>query len=173
MLAPVASQMAESALMDEIRCASIALAANFDSSDDQRPTVKMRSVLHMRASGQSHMKPCDVLDSRNPVCVNIGQGLACTLALRRLQRPNQHPIRVEQIGDSGTLREKLGVGKYVKPDARFRVGLENGAHRFRRTHWYRGLLDDNLGSSRDGGDAACGGFDITGYYYGNESEMCY
>jgi hypothetical protein len=49
MLAPVASQMAESALMDEIRCASIALAANFDSSDDQRPTVKMRSVLRFVA----------------------------------------------------------------------------------------------------------------------------
>ena len=46
MLAPVASQMAERALIDEIRCASIALAANFDSSDDQRPTVKIRSVLH-------------------------------------------------------------------------------------------------------------------------------
>jgi len=47
MLAPVASQMAESALMDEMRCASMALAANFDSSDDQRPTVKIRSVLRV------------------------------------------------------------------------------------------------------------------------------
>ena len=116
------------------------------------------------------MKP---FNSRNPVGVNIGQGLACTFALRRLQRPDQHPIRVEQIDDGGALREELGVGKYVKADARFRVGLENGAHRLRRTHWYRGLLDDNLGSSRDGGDAARGGFDITGYYYGNESVMCY
>lgn len=127
----------------------------------------------MRASGQTHMKHCDVLNSRNPVCVNIGQGLTCTFALRRLQRPNQHPIWVEQIGDSGALREELGVGKYVKADARLRVGLENGAHRLRRTHRYRGLLDDNLGSSRDGGDAACGRFDITGYYDGNESVMCY
>ena len=37
--------MADSALMDDIRCANIALAASLDSSDDQRPTVKMRSVL--------------------------------------------------------------------------------------------------------------------------------
>jgi hypothetical protein len=110
---------------------------------------------------------CD--DSRNPVCVNIDQGLACTFALRRLQRPDQHPIWVTQIGDSGALREELGVGQNVKADARFRVGLENGAHRLRRTHWYRGLFDDNLGSSRNGGDTACGGFDITEYRYGNES----
>lgn len=130
------------------------------------------AFFHTRASGQAHMKRCDVLNSRNPVCVNIGQGLACTFALRRLQRPNQHSIRVEQIADSCALREELGVGKYVKADARFRVGLENGAHRLRRTHWYCGLLDDNLGSCRDGGDAACGGFDITGYYCGDESVMC-
>lgn len=45
MLAPVASQMAESALMEEIRCASMALAANLDNSDDQRPTARIRSLL--------------------------------------------------------------------------------------------------------------------------------
>lgn len=45
MLAPVASHMADSALIEEIRWASMALAANLDSSDDQTPTVRMRSTL--------------------------------------------------------------------------------------------------------------------------------
>jgi hypothetical protein len=45
MFAPVASHMADSALIDEIRWANMALAANLDSSEDQRPTVRMRSVL--------------------------------------------------------------------------------------------------------------------------------
>ena len=45
MFAPVASQIAESAFTDEMRCASIAFAASLDSSDDQSPTVRMRSRL--------------------------------------------------------------------------------------------------------------------------------
>ena len=48
MLAPVASQIAESALMDEMRWASIAFAASLESSEDQRPTVRIRSVLLTR-----------------------------------------------------------------------------------------------------------------------------
>ena len=43
MLAPVASQMAERALMEEIRWANMALAASLESSEDQRPTVKILS----------------------------------------------------------------------------------------------------------------------------------
>ena len=39
--------MAERALMDEIRWASIALAASLESSDDQRPTVSIRSALYL------------------------------------------------------------------------------------------------------------------------------
>ena len=45
MFAPVASQIAESAFTDEMRCASIAFAASLESSEDQRPTVRMRSRL--------------------------------------------------------------------------------------------------------------------------------
>jgi hypothetical protein len=41
MLAPVASQMAERALTEEMRCASMALAASLESSEDQRPTVRI------------------------------------------------------------------------------------------------------------------------------------
>jgi hypothetical protein len=32
-------------LIDEMRWANMAFAANLDSSDDQRPTVRIRSVL--------------------------------------------------------------------------------------------------------------------------------
>jgi hypothetical protein len=45
MLAPVASQMADNALMDEMRWASMALAASFDNSDDHKPTVRIFSCL--------------------------------------------------------------------------------------------------------------------------------
>ena len=45
MFAPVASQIAERALMEEMRCASMALAASLDSSEDHRPTVKILSCL--------------------------------------------------------------------------------------------------------------------------------
>jgi len=48
MLAPVASQMAERALTDEMRWASIALAASFESSDDHRPTVRICDFLSSR-----------------------------------------------------------------------------------------------------------------------------
>ena len=46
-LAPVASQIAESALIDEIRCARRAFAASLESSEDQRPTFRMRSFLNV------------------------------------------------------------------------------------------------------------------------------
>ena len=39
------SHMPDSALIDETRWAKVALAANLDSSDDERPTVRMRPVL--------------------------------------------------------------------------------------------------------------------------------
>lgn len=48
MLAPVASQMAERALIEEMRWARSALAASLDNSDDQRPTVRIRSRLQDR-----------------------------------------------------------------------------------------------------------------------------
>lgn len=41
---PVASQSAEMELMDEMRCASIALAVSLPSSADQRLVQMMRSV---------------------------------------------------------------------------------------------------------------------------------
>lgn len=44
--------MADNAFTEEIRWASMALAANLDSSDDQRPTVRMRSLLYRNI--QSH-----------------------------------------------------------------------------------------------------------------------
>src|SRR6266849_1732123 len=53
MLAPVASHMADSALIDEMRWAKIALAANLDSWNDQRPTVRMRSVLGLVSQDQA------------------------------------------------------------------------------------------------------------------------
>lgn len=42
MFAPVASHIAERALIDEMRCANIALAASLESSEDHRPTVRIR-----------------------------------------------------------------------------------------------------------------------------------
>ena len=42
--APVASQRAEMALMEEMRCASIALAVSLDSSADHRLVVSTRSL---------------------------------------------------------------------------------------------------------------------------------
>ena len=47
--APVASQSAEIELIDEIRCARKAFATSFDSSDDQRFVVRMRSRGTQRA----------------------------------------------------------------------------------------------------------------------------
>jgi hypothetical protein len=44
MSAPVASQSAEKALIEEMRCASIALAASLESSADQRLVQRMRSL---------------------------------------------------------------------------------------------------------------------------------
>ena len=44
-LAPVASQMAERALVEDMRPGSMALAASLESSVDQRPAVRMRSLL--------------------------------------------------------------------------------------------------------------------------------
>ena len=43
--APVASQMADKALTEEMRCASMALAASLDSSEDHKPTVRIFSLL--------------------------------------------------------------------------------------------------------------------------------
>src|SRR5213075_935920 len=47
--APVASQRAEMELIDEMRCARNALATSFDSSDDHRLVVMMRSRGTQRA----------------------------------------------------------------------------------------------------------------------------
>jgi hypothetical protein len=47
--APVASHRAEIELIDEIRCARKALATSFESSDDQRLVVMMRSRGTQRA----------------------------------------------------------------------------------------------------------------------------
>src|SRR3954471_9866558 len=47
--APVASQSAEMELMEEMRCARKAFATSFESSDDQRFVVKIRSRGTQRA----------------------------------------------------------------------------------------------------------------------------
>src|ERR1019366_8739657 len=47
--APVASQSAEIELIEEMRCARNAFATSFESSDDQRLVVMMRSLGTQRA----------------------------------------------------------------------------------------------------------------------------
>mmetsp|Transcript_2955 Transcript_2955/g.10453 ORF Transcript_2955/g.10453 Transcript_2955/m.10453 type:complete len:237 (-) Transcript_2955:196-906(-) len=73
--APVASQSAESALTLEMRCASIAFAASFESSADHRPAVMMRSrgtqLAYTALSASTALAPNSV-SRRPPISTRSG-----------------------------------------------------------------------------------------------------
>lgn len=100
--------------------------------------------------------------ARDPVRVHGRERGARALALGRLQRADEHPVRLEQVVDRGALGEELGVGEDVEPAARLRVGLEDGPHRFGGAAGHGGFLDDDLGGFGDLGDASGGKFNVAG-----------
>lgn len=99
---------------------------------------------------------------RDPVRVNIGQRGRRVATLGRLKRANQDTIRREEIVDSSSLSQELWVGENVEVASGLAVGLEDGAHRLGCPAWNGGLLDDNLGRRRDGGNTAGRQLDVAG-----------
>ena len=129
MFAPVASQMAERALTEEMRWASMALAASLESSEDQRPTVRMRSWLYARVRTLKYnMSMMLVNDVRDPVGVNPGEGCTCILAVLSLERTDEDTIRPKKVRDGSAFCEELRVRQDVEAAVGLRVGLEDGAH---------------------------------------------
>ena len=92
-------------------------------------------------------------DSRNPVGIHIDERLAGILSLLCLQRTNEDTVGCEEVGNGGSFSQEFGVGEDVEAAAGLGIRLENGAHRLSRPAWHGRLLDDDLGGSRDGGDA--------------------
>jgi hypothetical protein len=74
---------------------------------------------------------------RNPVGVNVYQGLLSSLAFGGLQGSNQDSIGVEKVRDGGSFGQELWVGEDVEAEAGLGVGLEDDAHRFGRPAWDR------------------------------------
>jgi hypothetical protein len=64
----------------------------------------------------------------DPVTVDVGKSLACGETRLVLEGTDEDSIRVEQVGNGGTLGKELWVGKDVKGATRSRVGLEDGSH---------------------------------------------
>ena len=87
------------------------------------------------------MRGCN---SRDPVAVHASEGCASILTLLRLERTDKDAIRREEIRDSSSLGQKLGVGEDIEAASGLGVGIENGAHGFCRAAGYRGLLDNDL-----------------------------
>lgn len=125
----------------------------------RRPEADGQDALSS-SSNVSQGASCNGQYLRDPVGVYASEGCACIFALLSLQRTDQDTIGLEEIRDGGSLSEELGVGKDVEPAARLAVGLEDGAHRLCSPAGHSGLLDDDLGGVRDGGDATRRRFDI-------------
>ena len=99
---------------------------------------------------------------RYPVRVDIGQRGGRVAALGRLEGANQNTIGAEKVVDGRSLGEELGIGENVEVAAGLAVGLEDGAHRLGCPARNGGLLDDDLGRCRDGGNTAGREFDVAG-----------
>lgn len=99
---------------------------------------------------------------RNPVSVDVGEGLASLETLLGLERTDEDSIGREQVADSGTLGEELGVAEDVESDTGSRVGVENGSHRLRSSAGNGRLLDNDLGRGSDSSDLSSGELNVAG-----------
>lgn len=97
---------------------------------------------------------------RNPVGVDVGEGLASLKTLLGLEGTDENSVGRKQVADSGTLGEELGVAENVEPDTRSRVGVEDGSHRFRSSAGDGRLLDDDLGRGSDSSDLSGSEFNV-------------
>lgn len=145
--------------MEEIRCASMALAASLDSSEDHRPTVKILSCLITVVNICTPQRQRE--NPRNPIRINLNQRPTSLLTLLRLQRPNKHPIRLKQITNRRSLRQKLWVRKDIKPTIGLRVRFQDRPHRLGRAARHSRFLNDDLGRVGNGGDASRCQFHVT------------
>jgi hypothetical protein len=103
---------------------------------------------------------------RDPIVIDLHEGLASTLALGCLERSDQDTIGGKEILDGSTLGQKLRIGQDVEATAWFRVGLKNGAHGLGCATWDGGFLNNNLGRGGNARDLTCRELDITaeGFY---------
>ena len=113
-------------MIEEIRWASIAFAASFESSEDHRPTVRIRSWLKIGNLISAAL--VSVEQDTYKVGVDFLEALAYVETLRCLQGSNQYAIGAEKIRNGRSLHEEFGVGEDVEVAVGLRVGLENGAH---------------------------------------------
>ncbi len=113
----------------------------------------------------------DDLLFRNPVCVDVHQGLSGLQAAVRFPRADEDPVRLFQIADGGSLREKLGVGKDVEADAVL-PAVQDSFHRERGPDGKGALFDHDLGGFRKFQNLAGGLFPVLeiGGHPGAEAE---
>ena len=103
----------------------------------------------------------DAKHSRYPVGIDLFQALASIDTFLRLQGSDQDAVRAEEVRNGRSLRQKFRVGKDVESAVRLGVGFQDGAHRLGGAAWHSGLLNDDLGGSRDLCDASRGQFHIS------------
>ena len=137
----VASQSADIALMEEMRCARKAFAASLESSADHRLARRMRSWGTQLAYTSAR---------------------ASTAALRALDlAADEDAVGLVEVRHGGALGEELGVGEDVETHGGVgAVAAEHLLDRLGGAHGDGGLLDDDLvclGHRRDG---ASGGFPV-------------
>lgn len=127
MLAPVASQTAERALMEEIRFIGIPVSI-YTAPDGFETYLGQHGVGGQL--GQFRRPETDSQNSLsgNPVGVDGGQTGACALTGFGLKRTDQDSVRGEQVLDGGTLGQEFGVGQDVELASGLGVGLEDGSH---------------------------------------------
>jgi hypothetical protein len=154
----------------------MALAASLESSDDQRPTVRIRSVLKeitnkisstvFPSMSQSPLwlhrveRERKSSYSRDPIVVDGGKSRGSLLSLLGLEGSDKDTIGSEQVGDGSSLSKELGVGEDIKVDSRSGVGVEDGPHRLSSSARDGGLLDDDLGGGGNSSDLSSGELDV-------------
>lgn len=148
-LAPVASQIAEMALIEEIRCAKSAFAACAVS----RCTYQLGQLAAPQPRAQHTLLG-------HPPLVHLAEQLGSAVALCGVEAADQHTVGVEQVLHRRALRQELGVRQDLEGRAGLAVRLENRAHRRRGAARHRRLLHNDFGRLRDGRNAPRGRLDV-------------
>lgn len=154
--------MAESALTDEMRWASSALAAwaNIARCQLLDPRSTQTAPAHKLGKLRTPESSHDAAIPRDPVGVDVHERVAGGLRLGSAKTSDENAIRVLEVGDGGSLGEELGVREDVEAVVGVRVSLEDRAHGRRRAGRDRGLFDDDLGGGGHGRDAARAGLNV-------------
>ena len=159
MLAPVASQTAERALIEEIRCKG-------EPVSDGETTACQGTHLSQHGVGgqlgQFRRPETNGQDSLtgDPVGVDGSQTSASALTGFGLERTDQDSVRGEQVLDGGTLGQEFGVGQDVELASGLSVGLEDGSHGLGSPARNSRLLDNDFGRVGNLGNSSSSQFDV-------------